>query len=58
MAVAQWRTTGRTVTGADYDNSYCVVFTVRDGRIAEVQENLDTAHFEQALFGPAAVPAR
>jgi len=51
MAVAQWRTTGRTVTGADYDNSYCVVFEVRDGKIAEVWEYLDTAHFEQALFG-------
>ena len=51
VAIAQWRTTGRTLTGADYDNSYAVAFDVRDGKIAEVWEYLDTAHFEQALFG-------
>lgn len=51
IAIAQWRTTGRTLTGADYDNSYAVAFEVRDGKIAEVWEYLDTAHFETALFG-------
>lgn len=51
FAVAEWRTTGKTITGAAYDNSYAVIFEVRAGKIANVREYLDTKHFDRALFG-------
>jgi uncharacterized protein len=34
-----------------YNNTYCHVFTVRDGRIIEDIEYLDTLLIEQALYG-------
>ena len=50
----EWRVRARTATGADYANAYCGVFTVRDGRIAEVHEYLDTQYAARTLFGAAA----
>ena len=46
------RTKG-TVTGkyGPYNNTYCHVFTVRDGKIVENIEHLDTALIETALYG-------
>jgi ketosteroid isomerase-like protein len=32
------------------DNEYCGVFGIRDGRIAEVREYLDSLHAAQVLF--------
>lgn len=32
----------RTVHGKDYNNTYCHVFRIRDGRVSEVTEYLDT----------------
>lgn len=56
-AVLEWRVRGVSArTGLAYDNEYCGVFVVRDGRIAEVREYLDTQHAAQVLFGP--VPSR
>ena len=40
----------RTKTGLDYNNTYCLVFRFRDGKIAEVTEYLDT-EFARAAFG-------
>ena len=42
-----------TVTGkhGPYNNTYCHVFTVRDGQIVEDIEYLDTALIERALYG-------
>ena len=42
-----------TVTGkyGPYNNTYCHVFTVRDGKIVENIEHLDTALIETALYG-------
>jgi uncharacterized protein len=34
----EWRVRARTATGEEYDNEYCGMFTVRDGRIAAVRE--------------------
>jgi ketosteroid isomerase-like protein len=52
-AVLEWRVRGVSAhTGLTYDNEYCGVFVVRDGRIAEVREYLDTLHAARALFGP------
>ncbi len=40
-----------TKDGVRYDNDYCLVFRLRDGRIAEVKEYCDSALVEQVL-GP------
>jgi uncharacterized protein len=46
----EWRVRARTVGGADYDNVYCGILTVRDGRISAVREYLDSAYAAQTLF--------
>jgi ketosteroid isomerase-like protein len=33
-----------------YDNDYCGIFVVRDGRIAEVREYLDTDYAARVLL--------
>ena len=51
-AVLEWRKTGvGTATGLPYDNEYCGVFVVRDGRIVAVREYLDSQHAAEVLFG-------
>jgi len=55
-AVLEWRVHAvATATGREYDNEYCGVFVVRDGRIVEVREYLDSAYSAEVLFG---APAR
>jgi ketosteroid isomerase-like protein len=50
----EWRVTGvGAATGLKYDNEYCGVFVVRDGRIAEVREYLDSLHASRTLFRAA-----
>jgi len=43
MVVAQSRGTAETLDGRTYNNTYCHVFKLRDEKIAEVTEYLDTA---------------
>lgn len=50
--VAQTAGTAETLDGKPYNNTYCQVITVRDGRIAAVKEYMDTALID-AVFGPA-----
>jgi len=45
------RGAAKTVFGLRYDNDYAFVFTVRDGRITQVVEFLDTALVETAAYG-------
>ena len=53
-AVLEWQVHGTAcATGLPYDNAYCGVFVIRDGRIAEVREYLDSLHAAQVLFPPA-----
>jgi uncharacterized protein len=50
-AVLEWRVQGTaTATGRPYDNDYCGVFVIRDGRIVEVREYLDSLHAATVLF--------
>jgi uncharacterized protein len=50
-AVLEWRVQGTaTATGLPYDNDYCGVFVVRDGRIVEVREYLDSLYAARVLF--------
>jgi ketosteroid isomerase-like protein len=39
----------KTVRGEDYNNEYCFVFRMRDGKIVEVREYYDTALAEARL---------
>jgi uncharacterized protein (TIGR02246 family) len=51
-AVLEWRVHGvAAATGKNYDNAYCGVFVIRDGRITGVREYLDSLHAAQTLFG-------
>ena len=40
-----------------YDNSYCHVFRINDGKIVDVNEFCDTVMIETALYGNKVVPA-
>ena len=42
----------RTKTGFDYNNSYCFVLRMAEGRLVELREYLDTALVER-VFGSA-----
>jgi len=41
----------KTIHGLPYDNDYASVFRLRDGKISEVVEYLDTALVETAAYG-------
>ena len=41
---------GVAKTGYKYEQTYCQVFTIRDGKIFELHEFLDTVLVEEALF--------
>jgi uncharacterized protein len=50
----KWVVTGqyswsRTFTGLRYDNEYCLVFRLADGKIREVREYCDSVLTEKAL---------
>ena len=47
-----------TKAGQRYDNHYCFVFRVVDGRLKEVVEYLDTALVDAALQPPPVPPGR
>jgi uncharacterized protein (TIGR02246 family) len=50
-AVLEWNVQGiGAATGRPYDNDYCGVFVIRDGRIAAVREYLDTLHAGETLY--------
>ena len=40
----------KTKTGNDYNNTYCIVYKVLDGKIKEITEYLDT-ELVTAAFG-------
>lgn len=42
-------------SGRDYENHYHFLFVIRDGRIAEFHEHLDTLYAFRALFEPAGI---
>ncbi|MEU0499479.1 nuclear transport factor 2 family protein [Nocardia sp. NPDC005998] len=47
--VAQVRGHGRTTSGEPYEQTYCFIFRVADGRLTEVIEHCDTALVERVL---------
>ncbi|MFB0612031.1 nuclear transport factor 2 family protein [Aurantiacibacter poecillastricola] len=44
------RSTGKTADGKVYENDYCWVFEVRDGKIDAMREYMDS-HYTAKLFG-------
>jgi len=50
VVVAQTKGTAETLRGVPYNNSYCQVIRIRDGKIAEVTEYFDTA-LVNSIFG-------
>lgn len=43
--------------GLPYDQEYCWIITVRDGKIVHLREYCDTVMFETAMFDKRVVPA-
>lgn len=43
----------KTVRGEDYNNSYCFVIRMKDGKMVELREYMDTALAEAVLSPPA-----
>ena len=50
IVIAQTTGTAETLDGKPYNNSYCQVMRIEDGKIAEVKEYMDTALVD-AVFG-------
>ena len=42
QVVVEFEGEGRTKDGRDYNNRYCSVFRIANGRITHIRENLDT----------------
>jgi uncharacterized protein len=56
--MVQARGLATTKRGDPYDQTYCLIFRVRDGRLTEVVEYCDTALVERVLRPPPAGPKR
>ncbi|WP_407915497.1 nuclear transport factor 2 family protein [Kitasatospora sp. NE20-6] len=52
--LAEWNTRATTRTGHRYDQHCLAVITVRDGRLADVREYLDSLHARTTVFARAA----
>jgi uncharacterized protein len=48
--VLQWTSRARTLDGRPYENDCIGVFTIRDGRIQEVREYMDTLYAGEVAF--------
>lgn len=48
--VAEFEGNGTLVNGEDYSNQYCMVFTLRDGKICQVNEYFCTILAEEKLW--------
>ena len=48
--VAEMQGTSKSTAGKDYNNTYCIILTVKDGKIREMREYLDT-ELVTAVFG-------
>ena len=53
--IVEQRFRATVVNGRSYDNDYCFVFKVRDGRICQMREYMDTLTGFRQIFGEDAV---
>ena len=56
QVVMQWTSRARTRDGRPYENGCIAVFTIRDGRIQEVREYMDTLYASEVAFSGADSP--
>jgi uncharacterized protein len=49
--IVEWSLAARTVRGRDYQNSYCLIFTVKDGLIQSIREYTNTEYAKRVLYG-------
>ena len=56
--VVQARSRATTKRGDPYDQTYCFIFRVRDGRLTELVEHCDTALVDRVLDPPATKGSR
>ena len=54
--VLQWTSRARTRDGRAYENGCIGVFTVRDGRIQDVREYMDTLYASEVVFAGRVSP--
>jgi uncharacterized protein len=57
LVVVEARGNNTTRTGVPYNNSYCMIYTVLDGKLHEMVEYMDTDLAIRALGDPAAIAA-
>lgn len=46
----EWHVSARNANGDPYENDYCGVFTIRNGKITAVREYLDSRYAAKVLF--------
>lgn len=51
QVVAEIQAFGKTAAGKPYENSYCMVFELRDRHISAIREYMDTAYAQRLLYG-------
>jgi ketosteroid isomerase-like protein len=49
----EWHVSARSAAGDPYENDYCGVFVIQDGKIAAVREYLDSGYATRVLFPEA-----
>jgi len=55
--IVEQRFSAKLPSGKPYENDYCFVFKVRDGKIAEMREYMDTLSGFRQIFGEDSVKA-
>lgn len=55
--VLQWTSRARTRAGRPYENGCIGVFTIRDGRIQDVREYMDTLYASEVVFAGSLSPS-
>lgn len=46
----EWHVSARNAAGEPYENDYCGIFVIRNGKIAAVREYLDSGYAAKVLF--------
>ncbi len=46
----EWHVSARTAANEPYENDYCGIFVIRDGKISAVREYLDSRYAARVLF--------
>jgi len=49
----EWHVSARSAAGDPYENDYCGIFVIQDGKIAAVREYLDSGYATRVLFPEA-----